>query len=169
MPGALVERPVADDVVGDAGVDREHRLLDRAARRAAAVVDAGEEGELADPEVLGDLDLGVGVGGERDHAVDLRRLDPGVDDRRLARLDGEPQVGAPGVLRELGRTDADDRGGIEEAVAVAHCLPPDPCGSTSVTVPTRWSPRLLAPRTATSMRPSSFLVTLPVIVIVSPG
>ena len=137
MTGALVERAVAHDVVGDTGVDGEHRLLDRAARRATAVVDTGEEAELADPQVLRDLDLGVRVGGERDHAVDLRRLDAGIDDRRLTRLDGKPKVGAPGVLRELGCTDADDRGGVEETVAVAHCVPPDPCGSTRVTVPTR--------------------------------
>ena len=39
----------------------------------AAVVDAAEEGQVADAEGAGHLDLGVGVGREGDHAVDVGR------------------------------------------------------------------------------------------------
>ena len=86
-PRTFVERPVAHDVVGDTRVHGEHGLLDRAARGAAAVVDAGEERQLTDAEVAGDLDLGIGVLGVGDHTVDLGRVEAGVGDRRVARLD----------------------------------------------------------------------------------
>ncbi len=161
--GALVERPVADDVVGDAGVDGEDRLLDGAARRASSVMDAREERQLADAEVAGDLDLGVRVGRERDHAVDLGGLEPGVGDRGLARLDREAHLGAAGLLRELGGADADDGGRVPKGVLLAHGA------SSSVTVPVTWSPRLLEPRRLTSTVLPSFFVTDPDIVMVSPG
>src|SRR3712207_8382533 len=77
VPGALVEGPVADDDVGHAGGDGEGRLLDGAPAGPAAVVDAAEEGQVPDPDAAGDLDLRVGLHGEADHPVDLRRPEPG--------------------------------------------------------------------------------------------
>ena len=109
-PAALVERAVADDDVGHARGDGHRRLHDRAARRAAAVVDAGEVAQLADADVAGDLDLGVGVRGERDQPVDVGRLEPGVGDRGGDRLAGQLHLAASGVLGELGGADADDGG-----------------------------------------------------------
>jgi len=59
VPRALVERPVADDHVGHARCDGQGGLLDGRARRPAAVVDAAEEGELANAEAAGDVDVGL--------------------------------------------------------------------------------------------------------------
>ena len=50
------------------------------------------------------------VDGERDHAVDVGRREPGVDDRGAARLGRELHLAATRLLRELGRADpGDDR------------------------------------------------------------
>ena len=79
---ALVEGAVADDHVGHARGDGQRRLLDGGAGRAAAVVDAAEEGQVADAEAAGDVDVGVGVRAEGHHPLHLGRGDAGVVQRR---------------------------------------------------------------------------------------
>ncbi len=69
VPGPFVERPVAQHVVGSAGVHGLGGQGDGAAGRAAAVVDHREVGEFGNAEVAGHLDLGVAFGGVHDHAV----------------------------------------------------------------------------------------------------
>src|SRR5262249_353980 len=139
------------------------RLLHRAARGAAPVVATREERQLSDTQVAGDLDLGVRVLGVGDHPVDLRRFEPGVGDRRFARLDGQSQLRPSRLLRELGGADPDHGGRVTELVALAHR------GSSTAPLPVTWSPMSVAPRIATSTTPSRFSVTFPVIVMVSPG
>jgi hypothetical protein len=39
--------------------------------RPATVRHPGEEGQVADADVAGDVDLVIGVDGERDHPVDI--------------------------------------------------------------------------------------------------
>ena len=122
--------------------------------RAAAVVDAAEELELRNADASSDGDLVVGVHGERDHAVDVLRLEACVVQSVDGRLAGELQLRAPGLFRELGCPDAGDGG---------------PHGSVSSTVPVTWSPRLLRPATSTVTTPSALFVTRPLIRIVSYG
>ena len=164
MAGALVEGPVDDDHVGDALGDRHGRLLDRAARRAATVVDPGEELEVADAGQAGDLDLRVGVGGEGDHAVDVGRLDAGVLEGKDRGLAGQLHLRAPRGLGELRGADPGDRGRPDEPHIAAH-------GSTSSTLPVTWAPIALAPTRpiVTVLVASSLASTEPVKVIVSPG
>ena len=102
----LVEGPVADDDIGHARLDGHGRLLDGAAPGAAAVVDAAEEGQLAHAQAAGDLDLRVGVRAEGDQPVHLGRLDAGVAQGEVDRLDGQPQLAATRLLGELGGPDA---------------------------------------------------------------
>lgn len=166
--GALVERAVADDDFGDPGGDRQRRLLDGRAGRAAPVVDPREEGQLADAGRLGDGDLGVGVHGEGDQAVDVRGGQPGVVQGGTYRLDGERQFAAAGVLGELGRADSGDGGPAAEGIGAvdAHAVP---SGRPTVTVPVTWWPRPFAPTTRTTAVPSVTSVTVPLNTIVSPG
>ena len=114
-PGALVERSVADHDLGDAGGDGHRGLHDGARRGSAAVRDAGEEGEVLDADVAGDLDLFVLVDGESDHAVDVGRGEPGVVERGLDRLAGELHFAAAGLLGEFGLADPGDRGFAAQA------------------------------------------------------
>ena len=175
VAGAFVERPVADDDVGHTGLDGQGGLLDGAAARPAAVVDAAEERELAHAETPCDLDLGVGVRAEGDQAVHLGRLDAGVPQGQVDRLDGQAQLAAARLLGELGGADAGD-GRLADVGVVRHAHRAPPAGRSSRTVPVTWSPRLLAPRRVTSTDPrpsasaeSSLAVTEPVRVMVSSG
>ena len=76
-------------------------------------------------------------------------------------LDGQPQLGAAGVLGELGGADAGDgRVAGEGVVARVAALTTGsrqarvgPTGSATRTVPVTWSPQAVAPRTATSTTP----------------
>ncbi len=164
LPGPLVEAPVGDDDVGDPRRDGHRGLLDGGARRAAAVVDPAEEAQLRDAELAGHRDLGRGVHGEGDEAVDVRGRQGAVGERMPDRLDGELQLGATGLLGELGGADARDRGlAGEGALAHAAC----PLGSSTVTVPMTCSPSETAPTTLIVATPSSTAVTSPVNVNVS--
>ena len=185
LPGALVEGPVADHHVGHTGLDGHGRLLDGAARRSAAVVDPAEEGQLADAQAAGDLDLGVGVRAEGDQAVDVGRLDAGVVAGRRST--------ASAASRSSLRPDS-----LENSVAPMPAMAVLPANAWSCrahrrpsrrdrtlgaarsrTVPVTWSPSWLAPRTATTTAPfpsaspgsgsASTSVTDPVRVMVSPG
>ncbi len=86
------------------------------------------------PSSRATLDLGVVVHGEGDQAVDVRRREPGVGERRAHRLGGQLQLAAAGVLGELGRTDARDRGPAGEC---RHDSTPgkSPSGHSTSTVP----------------------------------
>src|SRR5579864_6694428 len=158
MPGPLVEGAVTHDHVGRPGRDRHGRLVDRSAGRASAVVDAAEEPQLTDAEVAGDLDLGVGVGREGDHAVDVVGLEPAVGEGGRDRLHRKAHLAPARVLGELGRADAGDSGLVLQTVVEAHHDRPGPAasriGRTTRTVPVTWSPSPLAPRTAISTTPS---------------
>ena len=105
----FVESPVCHNAIRDTGRHRDGRLLDRRARRAAAVVDLGEELQIPDAGGPRDGDLGVGVHREGDHAVDVTGCQTGVVERVQDGLGGEPKLAAAGVLREVGGADADDR------------------------------------------------------------
>ena len=109
LPRPLVESPVCDNAIRDSGRDGDRRLLDRRARRAAAVVDLREELQLTDARGSRDGDLGVGVHRERDHAVDVGRRQPRVVECVQHGLGGEPQLATARVLREVGGADPDDR------------------------------------------------------------
>ncbi len=117
---AFVESAVCHNAIRDAGGDRDGRLLDGRAGRAAAVVDLGEELQVADAGGPRDGDLGVGVHRERDHAVDVGRRQTRVVERVEHRLGGQPQLAAAGVLREVGGADADDRGLADSSPGIRH-------------------------------------------------
>ena len=87
-----------------------------AAAGAAAVADLGEEGDVAEADVAGDLDLAVGLHRVRREPVDLGGLDAGVVERREHGLSASSVfVGQP--LGERRLADADDRGLISQHVA----------------------------------------------------
>ncbi len=174
-PGTLVEGAVADDDLCNPRGDGEGGLLDGGAGRAASVVDTGEEGQVPDAGRLGDGDLGAGVHGEGDHAVDIGGGESGVVEGGVHGLDGELELAAAGVLGELGRSDAGDGGAAAELVAGADAH----AGTSAVTVPVTWWPIPFTPTTRISMVvPEAVVpgtvapetaVTVPVRVIVSPG
>ena len=132
----LVERPVTDDDLCDAGRDRHGRLHDGAARRAAAVRDPAEHRHLADAEVPRQLHLLGGVHRERDEPVDVGRTQPGVGQRRLHGFARELQLGAARFLGELGLPDAGDRGAPRERLGHTRV----PTGTLSAAVPPTCSP-----------------------------
>ena len=119
---ALVEGAVTDDDVGHPGGDGQRRLLNGGAGRAAAVVDAAEEAQLADAQAARDVDVGVGVRAEGDHALHLGRRQTGLLQRQVHRLHGQAQLGAPRGLGELGGPDAGD--GHPAGERVRHQAPP---------------------------------------------
>ena len=106
---AFVESTVCHNAIRDTRRHRDGRLLDRGARRAAAVVDLGEELQLADTGGPRNRDLGVGVHRERHHAVDIGRSQARIVKRVQNGLGGQPKFAAAGVLREVGGADPDDR------------------------------------------------------------
>ena len=116
VAGPFVEGPVADDDVGHPGGHGHGRLVDGGAGRPAAVVDAAEEGQLAHAEGAGHLDLGVGVGRESDHAVDVGGSQTGVIEGGGHRLGGQAQLAAARVLGEFGGPDTADGGRPGEGV-----------------------------------------------------
>jgi hypothetical protein len=71
-------------------------------------VDAAEEREVADAKAAGNVDVGVGVGAEADHALHLGRRNAGILEGKVDGLDGEAQLGAARGLGELGGPDAGD-------------------------------------------------------------
>jgi len=168
--GALVHGPVADHHLGHARGHGHGRLQDRRAGRAASVVDAAEEGELAPAEAALHLDLGIVVHGEGGHPVDVAGREAGVVEGGLHRLHRQAQLAAPGVLGELRGANPGNGGPIPQPAG--HRAHPPP-GSATRTVPVTWSPRLFAPRTSTSTRPSPpsrlFATTRPERVMVSWG
>ena len=106
---------------------RLRRMFRGAGGRSAPVRDAGEEGQVTDADVAGDVDLGARLGGEGDHAVDVGGLESGVGDRGGHCLAGELELAATGRLGELGRADADDRGRPREAAHSCTSTRPDTC------------------------------------------
>ena len=81
---------------------------------------------------------------------------PAVGQRVLDRLDGELELGAAGLLGELGGADAGDRGLRRES---AH--------TATLTVPVTWSPSETRPTTSIVAIPSSTEATVPLKVSVS--
>ena len=86
-PGpARLRRPLAgpprDRDLALAGRDRHRGLADHAAAGAAAVADLGEERDVAEPDVAGDVDLAAVLHREHRQAVDVAGARPGVVDRR---------------------------------------------------------------------------------------
>src|ERR1700704_942990 len=158
-PGALVEGAVAHHGVGCACSDGHRGLHDCARCRAASVVHAAEECQVADADVPRDVDLVARVHREGDHAVDIAGLQPGVIDRCFDCLARELEFTAPRLLRKLGLADACDGCLAAQAHLVSSRL--------MVAVPDTWSPRLLLPLKPTSTNPSpstpwDLSVTLPV-------
>ena len=109
-PGPFVERPVGHNAVRYAGRNGDSGLLDRGARRAATMVDLGEELQIPDAGRAGHRYLGVGVHGERDHAVHIRRSQSGVVKCGQHRLGGKPKLTSAGVLGKVSRANPGDRG-----------------------------------------------------------
>ena len=81
LRGALA-RPPRDRDLALTGRDRHRRLADDAAAGAAAVADLGEEGDVAEPDVAGDVDLAAVLHREHREAVDVGRLEARVVDRQ---------------------------------------------------------------------------------------
>ena len=81
---------------------------------------------------------------------------PAVGQRGADRLDGQLQLGAAGLLGELGGADADDRG-----------LARDRHWATTRTVPVTWSPSETRPTMSIVAIPSSTEATVPLKVSVS--
>ena len=165
VAGALVQAPVAHHDLRSSGRDRHRGELYASASRATPVAHLAEERELAYAQLAGERDLSGVVHCERDQAVHVRRSQPGVGQRRRRRLGRQPQLAAPGVLRELGGPDPGDRRRPGD-----HAAPPAwPAGRTTRTVPVTWSPRRQRPVTSTRHSPSSCPVTRPENVSVSPA
>src|SRR5436309_12567245 len=100
-----------------------------------------EEREVADTDVARDRNFLIFVDGERDQAVDITGLQPGVIDGGLDRLAGQLQLATTRVLGVLGLTDPCNGG--DTAERTTH--PPTPSSTLSTAVPITWSPRLLEP------------------------
>ena len=111
---AAVARAVDQDAAGHAGRDRRRRVPDDAAAAAAAVADLAEEAQVRDAQVARDHVLGRDLDAPLDHAVDVRRPEPGVLEGELRRLERGHLLGAADVLRERQLPDADDRGLVPE-------------------------------------------------------
>src|SRR3954452_14321568 len=109
VPERSLNARYATNAFRDTRRDRDGRLLNRGAGRAAAVMDLGEELQLADAGRPRDRDLGIGVHGERHHAVDIGRCQTRIVERIQHSLGGQPKLTAAGVLREVGRADPDNR------------------------------------------------------------
>jgi hypothetical protein len=73
----------------------------------------------------------VGVHRERDEAVDFARRQAAIVERGFHGLAGELELGAAGVLRELGLSDAGDDGFVLERRGHGQA----PLGSAIFTVP----------------------------------
>lgn len=115
--------------------------------------DPGEERQVPDPDIAGDLDLLVVVDAEGDHAVDVGGTKTGVAYGGFDCLAGQLHLAAARFLGELGLPDPDERGlAANPAGAPVHASTPSSRLSTAV--PETWSPRLLAPLNVTSMNPS---------------
>ena len=71
---ALIERAIADHHVGGPGDHCHRRLMDRRTRRAAAIMDPREKGQLLDPERIGDHDFGVGFHRKGRKPIDIGGL-----------------------------------------------------------------------------------------------
>ena len=108
LAGPLVESTVCHNAIRDTGRHRNSGLLDGRARRAAAVVDLGEELQLSDTRGPRNRDLGIGIHRERHHAVDIGRRQTRVVERVQNGLGREPQLAAAGVLRKIGGADPND-------------------------------------------------------------
>lgn len=125
------------------------------------MVDLGEELQVTDTGGPCDRDLGVGVHRERRHTVDVGGRQARVVERVEHRLRCQPQLAAPGVLREVSSADTDDRG-LAAQLARHHAAP-----IVRVAFAMTWSPRLLLPTIFSVIKPSSTAVTSPVNVTVS--
>ena len=121
--GPFVECAIAHHGVGRARRHRHRGLHHGACRRAAAVVNPAEERQVTDPDVARNLDLVARIHREGDHAVDLAGLQAGVVDRGFDCLTGELEFASPGLLREFGLADADDRGLSAEQAHARPCRP----------------------------------------------
>ena len=150
---------VLDYIIGRYG---DGRLLNRGAGRSAAVMNLGEEPQLADAGGPRDGDFGVGVHRERHHAVDIARSQTRILKRVQHRLGGQPKFTAAGVLREVGGADPNDRR-LSGQLTRHQAIPP----TVNVEVAITWSPRPLLPTTFTVITPSSIAVTSPLKVTVS--
>jgi hypothetical protein len=72
-------------------------------------MDLGEELQIPDTRGPRDGDLGVGIHRECHHAVDVGGCQPCIVERIQHGLRREPQFATAGILREIGRSDTDDR------------------------------------------------------------
>ncbi len=152
----LVEGPVADDDVGHPGLDGHRGLLDGGARRAAAVVDAAEEGEIADPEARAISISGLVSDGEGDHAADLV---PARSRRPAAPCPPPPWPGAarsdPTPWKTRWRRSRRWRPCRQRSrfIGTSRCRPAR--GNATITVPVTWLPSPFAPWMVTSTAPGS--------------
>src|SRR5262249_61188296 len=89
------------------------------------------------------------------------RRPPRIAEGAGPRLCRQPKLAAPGVLREVGGADPDDRRPAGQLAG--HQLPP----IVRVALAMTWSPRLLLPMIFNVIRPSSTAVTSPLNVTVS--
>src|SRR5439155_9569639 len=113
--GAAIAGTVADHGGREPARDRGRGVHERRARRAATVRDLVPPAEALDAEPPGDRHLVRRFHLEHRHAVDVLRLETGVVEGELDRLDGGVGDRAADVLREGQVADADDRDAILDA------------------------------------------------------
>ena len=126
LAGSALAGPPGDRDRALPGGDGHRRLTDDAAARAAAEPDLREPGDVAEPDVAGDVDLAVRLHRVRREAVDLRRLDARVVERDRDRLARERQLGVGQALAERRLPDADDRGLVLDQVGLTSPSTPAP-------------------------------------------
>ena len=94
VPGALVEGTVDHDGVGRPRNDGSSGVLDGSRTPASTKRRTGSPTDLRDADGAYELQLVVGVLDKRDQAVDVGRLEAGVQDRRTDGLSGQLQFAA---------------------------------------------------------------------------
>ncbi|CKS60839.1 Uncharacterised protein [Mycobacterium tuberculosis] len=106
--GSFVECPIRHHDVSHPGGHCHSGVLHGRTCGATAVVDLGEERQLADAGRTRHGDFGVGVHRERGQPVDIGRAQARIGQRIQHRLGRQPQLTSTGVLRKVGGADTDD-------------------------------------------------------------
>ena len=112
--GGALAGPPRHGHVALTGGDRHRCVAHDAAARAAAVADLGEERDVTEAQVAGDVDLATVFHREHRHPVDLGGLHAGVVERGRDGLARERQLGVRQPLGERRLPDAGDRGPVGE-------------------------------------------------------
>ena len=108
VPAALVHGAVHNHGLGDAGGHGHGRVQHGRARCTTAMRHLREEADVARTQQAGNLVFGHLVHRVRREAVHLGGVDPGIRQRGQRGLHRQAQLGAAGVLAELGGAQPND-------------------------------------------------------------